>query len=162
MCHWNISKVLMFSKTVMLWDVGVTCIHVVNQACMCLIKHYLQRLWYKTLFLELSYFLREEPEMVEALDIEEGGDEDYWANTVILRQTVLFYLFLPLNVIILSSCFLRWGEVFRGQNVWREICSVGGFIGAKIAVVLSSRANKVVPQYLLRVTLFHIKRKYSA
>ena len=49
-------------------------------------------------------FSREEPEMVEALDIEEGGDEDYWANTVILRQTVLFYLFFPLNVIILSFC----------------------------------------------------------
>ena len=49
---------------------------------------------------ELSYFCREDPELVEALDIEEAGgdEEDYWANTVILQQT--FYPFFRLNVII--------------------------------------------------------------
>ena len=48
-------------------------------------------------------FCREDPELVEALDIEEvggEGEEDYWANTVILQQTLFFYPFFRLNVII--------------------------------------------------------------
>ena len=52
---------------------------------------------------EISFFCREDPELVEALDIEEVGGEgegDYWANTVILQQTLFFYPFFRLNVII--------------------------------------------------------------
>ena len=69
-------------------------------------------LW-ENYLMNFHIFLREEePEMVEALDIEEGGDEDYWANTVILRQTVLFYLFFRLNVIILSSNHSKLWSIF--------------------------------------------------
>ena len=51
-------------------------------------------------------FAREELEPVEALDMEgqeeEGEEGGYWANKVMLQQTSLYYLFLRLNVIILS------------------------------------------------------------
>ena len=41
------------------------------------------------------FFREEESELVEALDMEEGGgDDDYWENTVILQQT-MFFIFSP-------------------------------------------------------------------
>ena len=61
-------------------DVGVTCISIINKGCNYLIKQVTKvacKCYENNHLMNFHIFSREEPEMVEALDIEEGGDEDY-------------------------------------------------------------------------------------